>query len=189
VPPGADDLAGQLARVSDRLSGALEELREITRGLHPAVLAEGGLTAALKGLARRCAVAVRLDVVLERRLPEPVELAAYHAVAETLTNTAEYAAASVVDLTVADDGNRLRVEIRDDGAGGARVGAGSGLVGLTDRIEALGGRLLLHSPPGGGTTVTITLPLDLTGAVQGPAPARRPEPSGAPPAPEHSRTS
>jgi signal transduction histidine kinase len=186
VPPGADDLATQLAGVRAGLSSALEELREITRGLHPATLAEGGLTSALKGLARRSAIPVRLHVGLERRLPETVELAVYYAVAEVLTNTAKHAGASVVDLTLTADENRLRVEIHDDGAGGARVGSGSGLVGLIDRVEALGGRLRLHSPPGAGTTVTITLPLGLPGPIQ-PAPAPRPEASGRTVAPEQSR--
>ena len=166
MPPGADDLATQLAGVRAGLSSALEELREITGGLHPATLAEGGLTSALKGLARRSAIPVRLHVGLERRLPETVELAVYFAVAEVLTNTAKHAGASVVDLTLTADENRLRVEIHDDGAGGARVGSGSGLVGLIDRVVALGGRLRLHSPPGAGTTVTITLPLGLPGPIQ-----------------------
>ena len=186
MPPGADDLATQLAGVRAGLSSALEELREITRGLHPATLAEGGLTSALKGLARRSAIPVRLHVGLERRLPETVELAVYYAVAEVLTNTAKHAGASVVDLTLTADENRLRVEIHDDGAGGARVGSGSGLVGLIDRVEALGGRLRLHSPPGAGTTVTITLPLGLPGPIQ-PAPAPRPEASGRTVTPEQSR--
>ena len=186
VPPGAADLATQLAGVRAGLSSALEELREITRGLHPATLAEGGLTSALKGLARRSAIPVRLHVGLERRLPETVELAVYYAVAEVLTKTAKHAGASVVDLTLTADENRLRVEIHDDGAGGACVGSGSGLVGLIDRVEALGGRLRLHSPPGAGTTVTITLPLGLPGPIQ-PAPAPRPEASGRTVAPEQSR--
>ena len=126
VPPGADDLATQLAGVRAGLSSALEELREITRGLHPTTLAEGGLTSALKGLARRSAIPVRLHVGLERRLPETVELAVLYAVAEVLTNTAKHAGASVVDLTLTADENRLCVEIHDDGAGGARVAPARG---------------------------------------------------------------
>jgi signal transduction histidine kinase len=137
----------------------LDELREIARGLHPAVLADGGLSPAIKGLARRSAVPVRLDVRTDGRLPEPVELAAYYAVAETLTNAAKHAQADVIDVRVDADEQVLRVVVRDDGRGGADFGGGSGLVGLSDRVEAIGGRLTVHSPLGAGTTVQISLPL------------------------------
>jgi signal transduction histidine kinase len=137
----------------------LEELREIARGLHPAILADGGLRPALKALARRCAVPVRLDIRAGDRLPEPVEIAAYYVVAEALTNTAKHAHASVVDVQVETVNSVLHVRVRDDGRGGADVTGGSGLVGLKDRAEALGGQISLHSPPGAGTAVEIALPL------------------------------
>jgi signal transduction histidine kinase len=140
VPREADELKAQLDGVAVELTGVLEDLREIARGLHPAALAEGGLRAALKTLARRSAVPVRLDVHVDGRLPEPIELAAYYVVAEALTNTAKHAAASVVDVQAESRDGVLHVRVRDDGRGGADVTGGSGLVGLTDRMEALGGR-------------------------------------------------
>jgi signal transduction histidine kinase len=159
VPPEAGELNARLDAVATGLIGVLDELREITRGLHPSALAEGGLRPALKALARRSAVAVRLDVRVDGRLPEPVELAAYYTVAEALANTAEHGSATVIDV-VADTGEDcLRVRVRDDGRGGADLTGSSGLVGVTDRVEALGGRLTLHSPPGAGTTVEISVPL------------------------------
>jgi signal transduction histidine kinase len=151
----------QLDGVAAGLTGVLDELREIARGIHPAALAEGGLRPALKTLARRSTIPVRLHVQVEgRRRPEPAETAAYYVVAETLTNTAKHAHATVADVEVVADCGVLRVRVRDDGRGGAHFGRGSGLVGLRDRAEALGGRLALHSPPGEGTAVEITLPLD-----------------------------
>jgi GAF domain-containing protein len=159
VPPEAHELKAQLDGVAAELGGVLDELRELARGLHPAALAEGGLRPALKALGRRSAVPVRLDVRIDGRLPEPIELAAYYVVAEALTNTAKHADATLIDVHAAADAGVLRVGVRDDGRGGADPNGGSGLVGLTDRVEALGGRLSLHSPPGAGTTVEIILPL------------------------------
>jgi signal transduction histidine kinase len=159
VPPGADELAQRLEGSMIEVAGVLEEVREVARGLHPAVLTEGGLRPALRALARRSAVPVSLEVQVKGRLPEPVQVAAYYTVAEALTNIAKYAGASAaeVEATVRDD--VLQVRVRDDGRGGADFGRGSGLAGLKDRIEALGGRISLHSPPGAGTTVQIALPL------------------------------
>jgi signal transduction histidine kinase len=159
----ADELTAQMDLVADGLTRVLDELREIARGIHPAALAEGGLRPALKALARRSAVPVRLDVSVDRRLPEPIELAAYYVVSEALTNTAKHASATLIDVEVATDAGTLRVCVRDDGRGGADLSRGSGLVGLTDRVEALGGRLSLQSPPGTGTTVQIALPLTAPG--------------------------
>jgi signal transduction histidine kinase len=159
APPGAGELAQQLDGVAAGLVGVLEELREIARGLHPAILAQGGLRPALKALARRSAIPVRLDVQVEGRLPEQIEIAAYYVVAEALTNAAKHAHATVVDAEVAAGEGALRVSVRDDGRGGADVTGGSGLVGLRDRAEALGGRLALHSPPGEGTALQVQLPL------------------------------
>jgi signal transduction histidine kinase len=157
--PAASELATQLGRVADGLTDVLDELREIARGLHPAILAEGGLRPALKALARRSAVPVRLEVTVDGRLPEPVELAAYYVIAEALTNAAKHAQATVIDVRLAAEAGTLRIRVRDDGRGGADPTGGTGLVGLTDRVEVLGGRLWLHSPPGVGTTMNVALPL------------------------------
>jgi signal transduction histidine kinase len=165
-PAGAGELKAQMNDVADGLAGVLDELREIARGLHPAILAEGGLRPAIKTLARRSAVPVRLDVTVDGRLPEPVELAAYYVTAEALTNAAKHAQATVIDVRLATEAESLRIRVRDDGRGGADPTGGTGLVGLTDRVEALGGRLRLHSPPGIGTTMNVTLPLT---ARRGPA--------------------
>jgi signal transduction histidine kinase len=150
----------QLDRVAAGLDGVLDELREIARGLHPAILAEGGLRPALKTLARRSAVPVNLDIQVEGRLPEPLEIAAYYAVAEALTNAAKHAHATAAEIEVAAGDGVLHVRVRDDGRGGADFSGGSGLVGLRDRAEALGGHLRLRSPPGAGTALEIDLPLD-----------------------------
>ncbi|MDX6243073.1 MAG: hypothetical protein QOE76_796 [Frankiales bacterium] len=159
LPANPGGLTDQLGEVADGLIGVLDELREIARGLHPAALAEGGLRPAMKALASRSAVPVRLDVGVARRLPATIELAAYYVVAEALANAAKHADATVIDVEVAADADLLRVSVRDDGRGGADLSRGSGLAGLTDRVEALGGRLSLRSPPGAGTTVEIALPL------------------------------
>ncbi|MFJ8229706.1 GAF domain-containing protein [Streptomyces sp. NPDC094448] len=160
VPAGADDLSQQLDEVADGLVEAVDELREIARGIHPAVLAEGGLYAALKALARRSAVPVRLSIATRDRYPEPIETAAYYAVSEALTNTAKHAGATLVDVRVDVRDGRLHIVIGDDGEGGADPRPGGGLIGLTDRIEALGGKLGLHSPHGSGTTLRLSLPVD-----------------------------
>jgi signal transduction histidine kinase len=159
VGPGAAGLTQRLDSAAAGLTGVLDELREIARGLHPAILADGGLRLALKALARRSAVPVQLHFQAEGQLPEPIEIAAYYLVSEALTNTAKHANASVVEVGVATGDGVLHVRVRDDGRGGAAFGRGSGLVGLRDRVEALGGRLWLHSPPGAGTTMEISLPL------------------------------
>jgi signal transduction histidine kinase len=160
VPPDASELAIQLDGVADGLTTALAELHDLARGIHPATLARGGLPPAVKMLARRSAVPVRLDVRLDGRLPEPIEVAAYHVVAEALTNAAKHSGAASIAIEMAVDAGGLRLCVRDDGCGGADLTAGSGLVGLTDRVEALGGRLSLHSPPGAGTQLAVTLPVD-----------------------------
>jgi GAF domain-containing protein len=169
VPPDAGELTARLDAVATELTGVLDALREIARGLHPAALADGGLRPALKGLARRSAVPVRLDVRVDGRLPDQIELAAYYTVAETLTNTAKHASATVVDVQAESREGNLHVRVRDDGRGGAVLTEGSGLVGLTDRVEALGGRLALHSPPGAGTTVQISVPFSPPGRRGAPA--------------------
>ncbi len=159
LPPELHELQVQLSRVADGLAGALEELQEISRGIHPAILARGGLAPALKTLARRSAVPVKLEVRAETRLPKPVEVAAYYVVSEALTNIAKHAHASAVHVAVEARDGVLGLSIRDDGCGGADPARGSGLIGLTDRVDALGGTIEVASPVGEGTTLLITLPI------------------------------
>jgi signal transduction histidine kinase len=153
-------IAEQLDEVAAGLEDVMQDLREIARGLHPAILTESGLGPALKTLARRSAVPVRFDIRVDRRLPEPVETAAYYMISEALTNAAKHANATAADIEAAESDGVLHVRVHDNGSGGADFSHGSGLVGLKDRAEALGGHLRLHSPPGAGTTLEITLPLD-----------------------------
>ena len=166
--PEADELADRLEGAVTEVTEVLEELREIARGIHPAILTEGGLPSALRALARRCAVPVSLDIKVAERLPEPVEIGAYYAISEALTNTAKHAHASAAEVEVAARDGGLRVCVRDDGRGGADFAGGSGLAGIKDRMEALGGRIWLHSPPGAGTAVHIVMPL---GGPDGPGPS------------------
>ncbi|TQM45660.1 GAF domain-containing sensor histidine kinase [Pseudonocardia cypriaca] len=167
VPPGNPELATQLDDLVVDVTSAVDELRELARGIHPAVLAERGLPPALKALARRCPVPVQLDVRADQRLPEPIEVAAYYLVAEALTNAAKHANASTVhvEVEIGEAGDVLRVRVRDDGRGGARASAGTGLIGLGDRVEALGGRLRVHSSSDAGTTVHAEFPLGAGPAV------------------------
>jgi signal transduction histidine kinase len=160
VPPQLGDLQVALSRVAEELTSVLDELREISHGIHPAILSEGGLKPALRALRRRSAVPVELDVHCERRLPKPVEVAIYYVVSEGLANVAKHAHASVVNVELDTQDTIMRLAIRDDGIGGADPGQGSGLLGLTDRIEALGGTLEVTSPAGKGTTLLIELPLE-----------------------------
>jgi signal transduction histidine kinase len=145
----------------ERRQAAIEgpEVREISRGIHPAILAEGGLGSALKTLARRSPIPVDLDVQVGSRLPERFEVAAYYSVSEVLTNAAKHSQASVVRVDVATRDSTLYVSVQDDGIGGADLAGGSGLVGLRDRVEALGGASSLKSPRGEGTSLEIELPL------------------------------
>jgi signal transduction histidine kinase len=145
APPAARELARRLDGVIEGLGAVIDELREICRGIHPPVLIQAGLRPALTTLARRSAVPVRLDMRIPGRMPEQTEVAAYYAVAEALTNTAKHARASVVDVTVDVADDMLRVLVCDDGSGGANPATGSGLVGLRDRVEALGGQVWLTS--------------------------------------------
>jgi signal transduction histidine kinase len=150
-----------LRGAGEELDHALAELRELARGLHPAVLADRGLAPALEMLASRAPLPVTVEGVPEERLAEPLEAAVYFVVAESLTNAVKHADATALHVRVAADTAELRVEIADDGRGGAdpSAGAGTGLRGLADRVEALGGRLALESPAGAGTIVRATLPI------------------------------
>jgi signal transduction histidine kinase len=141
------------------LGGVLDELLEIARGIHPAALAEGGLRPALKALAGRSAIPVELHVRAEQRLPEQIEVAAYYAVSEALTNAAKHAHAALVHVDAEVSDGSLHVTVSDDGIGGADLSTGSGLVGLHDRVDALGGTIVVTSPPGQGTCLALRLPI------------------------------
>jgi len=160
VPPEMTELKALLAHVAHELGDATEELRELSRGIHPAILSEGGLPPALKTLARRSVIPVELEVDVPARLPEHVEVAAYYVVSEALTNAAKHAHASAAYVNVRARAGSLELSVRDDGAGGATPGRGSGLVGLTDRIQALGGTISVTSPAGEGTELVVDLPVD-----------------------------
>jgi signal transduction histidine kinase len=163
LPPGAHELRAQLDEVATEVISALDDLRELARGIHPSGLATGGLRPALRTLARRSAVYVELELGVECRLPEQIEIATYYVVSEALTNAAKHARASTMHVSVhaveADGEAVLCVEVRDDGRGGADLSGGSGLVGLKDRVEALGGSIKIESPVGHGTAVHVALPI------------------------------
>ena len=160
VPPDAGpELASTLEAAAEQLRSALAELRELARGIHPAILTEAGLGPALRALARDCPIPVTSTVDVPHGIPEPVAVAAYFVAAEALTNIAKYAEAGKVTLGARADGDDLVVEIVDDGLGGADPAAGSGLRGLEDRVAALGGSLTVESPPSRGTRVVARLPL------------------------------
>ncbi|WP_445187382.1 sensor histidine kinase [Pseudonocardia sp. Cha107L01] len=159
VPHEIGDIRTEITHVAGALTSVIDELQEISRGIHPAVLSTAGLRPALRALGRRSTIPVDLDVRIDGRLPEAVEVGAYYVVSEMLTNAAKHASASVIEVNADASEGTLRVCVRDDGIGGADPKRGSGLVGLKDRIEALGGSFSLHSPPGGGTTVCCDLPV------------------------------
>jgi PAS domain S-box-containing protein len=170
VPKELEETRTTIGVVAGELNRVIDELREISRGIHPAILSEGGLGPALRTLARRSAIPVELGSVVDHRLPEPIEVAAYYIVSEALTNAVKHAGASRVQIDADVRGGILSLSIRDDGIGGANPAGGSGLVGLRDRVEALGGSVEIDSPAGDGTCVTVELPVE-------PAP---PRPAGAP---------
>jgi signal transduction histidine kinase len=159
VPSELGELGADLSSIARGLAGVFDRVREISHGIHPAVLSEQGLRQALKALARRSAVPVELDLRAGRRLPEPVEVAAYYAVSEALANAAKHAHASVVHVELGIHDGILQLAVHDDGIGGADPDRGSGLTGLRDRIEALGGTLDVTSAAGGGTTLLIGIPV------------------------------
>ncbi|MET0900746.1 MAG: GAF domain-containing protein [Mycobacterium sp.] len=154
-----DDQRAQLAGVVEGLSGLYSDLQELSRGIHPAILSRGGLGPAIKTLARRSPVPVVLDLDVAAAIPESIQVAAYYVVAEALTNTAKYADASESTVQAECRDGHLSLTIIDDGIGGAQAGGGSGLIGLTDRVNALSGELTVTSPVGGGTTLTVKIPL------------------------------
>jgi len=171
TPRPADNIRRELSLLADGLFAALGELREISHGIHPAVLSEAGLGPALEALARRSAVPVELDLNLGPPPGQQVEAAAYYTASEALANAAKHAQATVIDLRVHGDDSALDLAIRDDGIGGADPSRGSGITGLKDRVEALGGTISVLSPPGNGTTLHVRLPA-------GPGAAARADGSG-----------
>jgi signal transduction histidine kinase len=157
---GPDELREGLARASNAVTAALDEVREISRGIHPAIVSKGGLEPALRALSRRSPTPVVLELSIAGRFAERVEVTGYYVVAELLTNAAKHARASVVCVSVEQLHGRLRLSVRDDGVGGADPAGGSGLVGLRDRVEAMQGTMVVESPAGAGTAVLVSLPLD-----------------------------
>jgi signal transduction histidine kinase len=161
LPPERDDLRDELSGVAMGLAAAVEDLQEISRGIHPAILTKGGLAPALRALALRSPIPVDLRIDTEERLAEPLEVAAYFVASEALANAAKHSEASRIDVSLARRDGALVLSVRDDGVGGVEPARGSGIVGLDDRVEALGGSLDVDSRPGKGTTVTAELPLEL----------------------------
>ncbi|HTF48114.1 MAG TPA: GAF domain-containing sensor histidine kinase [Pseudonocardia sp.] len=160
-PAVVPELRTQIGRVADELTAAIDELRELARGIHPPILSEGGLGPALRTLARRSAIPVELDIRTEIRPADCIEVAAYYVVSEALTNTTKHARASYAQVTVDERDALLRLSMVDDGVGGADPARGSGLIGLRDRVQALGGSIEVNSPPGAGTAILVELPLQL----------------------------
>jgi signal transduction histidine kinase len=154
----------QLDEFAQELEAAIAELRELARGIHPSVVSESGLTTALAALAKRSPMPVSVEIDLPGRYADTIEATVYYVVSEALTNVARYASASAASLTVFEAGDLLHVEVRDDGVGGAQIDAGSGLSGLRDRVEAIGGALIVESPPGTGTRVVVQI--ELSGRVR-----------------------
>jgi signal transduction histidine kinase len=149
----------EVDQVRDEMAAAREELRDLCQGVHPAILVELGLGAAVRALARRSPLPVRVQVRVGGRLPGSCEVTAYYVAAEAFTNAAKHANAAAVDILLEEVGGTLTVQVRDDGAGGADPGRGSGLTGLRDRVEAVGGTMTIDSPAGAGTVLTVRLPV------------------------------
>jgi PAS domain S-box-containing protein len=159
VPPDLPELRADIDRLATGLAGAVEELNEISRGIHPAILSRGGLGPALQTLAQQAALPVEVDVQVDRTLPEPVEVAAYYVVSEAITNAAKHAHATLVRVELAADDTLVRLAVSDDGAGGADPSRGSGLIGLRDRVEAVEGTMRIASSRGKGTSLEVAIPL------------------------------
>lgn len=162
VSPEEGELRVRLGNAGEQAREALKELRDLSRGIHPAILTESGLGKALRAMTRRSPISVELELRVEERLPDQVEVSAYYIVAEALTNATKHSGASEVTVSVEAEqaDGALRLEVADDGVGGAEFSGGTGLMGLKDRVDALGGRIDLHSPRGGGTTLRVVLPLN-----------------------------
>jgi predicted ATPase/signal transduction histidine kinase len=153
------DVGADVDEVRDELAATRKELRDLCQGVHPAILVEVGLGAAIRALARRSPLPVRVQLRAKGRLPDWCEVTAYYVAAEAFTNAAKHAGASAVDIVIEEADGTLRVQVRDDGVGGADPNRGSGLTGLRDRVEAVGGRMTVDSPAGAGTVLTVLLPV------------------------------
>ena len=160
VPPELDSVKQQLSQIMSRIAETSHELMDICRAIHPAIVSVAGLQPALDSLCRRCPVPVTVDLAVDRELGGSVELATYYVVAEALGNTVKHGQASRIDVSVRADDDTVDVLIADNGVGGADPRRGSGLMGLKDRVEALGGTIRLVSPRGGGTSVHAAMPID-----------------------------
>jgi signal transduction histidine kinase len=156
------DVRADMDQVREEMAATRRELRDLCQGVHPAILVEAGLGPAIRALARRSPLPVRVQLRVGRRLPGPGEITAYYVAAEAFTNAAKHADASAVDILIEEAGGTLTVQVRDDGSGGADESRGSGLTGLRDRVEAVGGRMTVNSPAGAGTVLTILLPVTPT---------------------------
>ena len=160
IPAELEASREELSGLQRRLESVLDDVREISQGVHPATLSQWGLGPALRTLTRPSSIPVELEIDVPDRLPQSVEIAVYYVVSEALANVSKHARATSADVTVRVVDGSLHASVRDDGVGGVDATRGSGLIGLVDRVEALGGRLSLTSPPGEGTTLAIVLPLD-----------------------------
>jgi PAS domain S-box-containing protein len=158
-PWDLDSSRAELGRVEASLLDAVEDLQQLSRGIHPSILSEGGLRPALRTLARRSVVPVDLDIPSAARFPEPIEVAVYYVTSEALANAVKHARASLIEVSLTTSDGRVELSVRDDGLGGADASHGSGLIGLQDRVEALGGTLTVESPLGVGTSLVVTFPL------------------------------
>ncbi|NMO54624.1 DUF4118 domain-containing protein [Actinoplanes sp. TBRC 11911] len=163
VTDGQQEIRAAVQAAATEITEVLDDLREISRGIHPAILSEGGLSPALRTLARRAPLPVEMRVHTEQRFPPSVEIASYYVVSEALTNTSKYAQAEHAEVLVEERNGWLRLSVSDDGTGGADPSNGSGLVGLRDRVEALGGAIMVSSPAGKGTTIVVSLPVNQAG--------------------------
>ena len=163
VPPELGELAAELDRAVITADSALDEVGEIARGIHPAILTSGGLRPAVRALAHRSPIPIRLEECPDDRLPEQVEVTAYYVIAEALTNATKHAQARTASIRAELAGQRLIITIDDDGVGGADPADGTGLTGLKDRVAALGGVMRIESPPGAGTVLRVELPLAADG--------------------------
>jgi signal transduction histidine kinase len=155
---GDGDSAALVERANAKLAAALEELRELARGIHPAILSDRGFAPAVQALTRRVSLPIDCEIRIEGRLPDPVEAAAYFVVSEAVTNVVKYSQAGRASVRAWQEGERVEVEVEDDGIGGADAARGSGLRGLADRLAAVDGTLTVHSPPGEGTRVRASIP-------------------------------
>ena len=165
VPDELHALKASLTELASDLTDATQELREISRGIHPAVLSKGGLAPALSALANRSAIPATADIAVKGPLPDAVEIAAYYIVAEALSNAAKHSRATKVTICAHDKDAKLHLVVTDNGIGGAKPAKGSGLVGLNDRVEALGGKMTITSVPGSGTSLSVTIPVNTLHAV------------------------